>query len=340
MITAVIHFTGGVESTLAPLYLLDLIAISIFGFERIAYLLSFEAGIFFLINSLLERFLIIKHYQLTFMPSSLYLNSSYAVSKAMGLFFASLLSIYIVSFLLQRMRDKQKQIEVLSKGQLDFMNAVMHEVKSPLTSIMGYAEMLSEQKLGPLSDPQKEPVEVINRQSRRILDMINDLLDLARIESGVFKLDKKPLSLIEVACKVIEEMEPSLDARKLVLVQEFDPAVPAVNVDEGKITEVFTNLLSNAAKFSNIGGKIFFSIAPQGTEVLVSIRDEGLGINPVDLPHIFEKFYRASKESMERKGTGLGLAICKTIVEAHGGKIWAVSAGFGQGAVFYFTLPL
>jgi len=258
---------------------------------------------------------------------------------AVALLSTGVLIINIISHLTKKMLESNKKIEALSKAQLDFMNMVMHEAKSPLTSIIGYTEMLNEQKLGPIAETQKEPLAVIKRQSQRILNMINDLLSIARLESGI-KLDKKTASISEIAARVIEEMKPLIDTRKMTLIQEFDPSSPPVNVDENKTIEVFTNLLSNAIKFSNEGGKIFFSISPQGKEVMVSIRNEGLGINPIDLPHIFEKFYRASKESVERKGTGLGLALCKSIVETHGGRIWAVSAGIGQGAVFYFTLPL
>jgi signal transduction histidine kinase len=181
---------------------------------------------------------------------------------------------------------------------------------------------------------------IVRRQSRRILDLVTDLLDLARLESGRANINKKPASLTEIAGRTVEEMRPQFDVKKLSLIQEFDPGTPPVNVDEDKIHHVFTNLLTNAIKFSNEGDKIFISVRPEGKEALVSVRDEGLGIDPRDVPHIFEKFYRASGESAQRKGTGLGLAVCKSIIQAHEGTIWAVSAGVGQGVVFYFTLPL
>jgi signal transduction histidine kinase len=340
VVTFLIHFTGGVESPFKLLYLLELTAIAITGFERAAYLLAAQGAALFWLVCFLESNFFIRHYRLIDRPGTLYLNINYCFSLALALLLCSILIIYISSYLAERLREKQRQVEELSRAKLDFVNIVMHETKSPLTSIIGYTDLLDSQSLGPITEKQKEPLGVIKRQSQRILAMANDLLSLARIESGMAKIDKKPASLAELTGRVIEEFGPQLEERKISLIQEFDPKLPDVPLDEDKMIEVFTNLFSNAIKFSDNGGKIFLSISPRDKEVLVSIRDEGLGIEPADLLHIFEKFHRGSKESAERKGTGLGLTLVKSIIESHGGKIWAVSAGRGQGAVFYFTLPV
>jgi two-component system phosphate regulon sensor histidine kinase PhoR len=171
--------------------------------------------------------------------------------------------------------------------------------------------------------------------------MTNNLLDLARIEAGTVKIEKLPVALAEIIENAVEEMKPQLDEKNLDVIQEIDQDALTLPMDEGKILEVVINLLSNAAKFSKAGGKIFVSTQALGEFVQVCVRDEGIGIDPDDLPHIFEKFHRAlSKEAAAVRGTGLGLALSKTIIEAHGGKIWAVSSGRGKGAVFHFTLPL
>ncbi len=340
VITALVHLTGGVESPFNLLYLLEMVTISMFGMIVPAYVLSAAATFFFLTVNLLEAYFILPHYRLGTMPGTLFLNTDYIFARGFTLFLTCILLIYMTSYLASKFTEKQKKIEELSKAKLDFVDVVMHETKSPLTSIIGYAGLLESQGLGPITERQKEPLGIIKRQAQRILAMANDLLSLARLESGMAKIDKKPAKLTELAGHVIEEFGPQLEERKISLIQEFDPKTPDVPLDEDKLIEVFTNLLSNAVKFSNAGGKIFLSIAPRDKEILVSIRDEGLGIEPGDLPHIFERFYRAGKESSERKGTGLGLTLVKTIIESHGGKIWAVSAGRGQGAVFYFTLPV
>jgi len=340
VITLMVHFTGGVESPLKLLYLLELSVMATVGLRYLANYLALECSLLYFLFCFSESILLIPHYQLTNTPASLYLNVNYAIIKAISLFFSSLVLIYIVSFLVERLQEKQKEIETLSNAKMDFVNIVMHETKSPLTSVMGYADVLINQTVGPLSEAQKEPLAIIKRQSLRILNMVNDLLSIARLESGRAKLEKKPHNIIDIARNSIEDLQPLIAKKNVSLVEGFAPDPPLINVDADKITEVFINLLSNAIKFSNEGGKIFITTALKEKELVISVRDEGLGIDPVDLPHIFDKFYRASKESAERKGTGLGLALSKIIVETHGGKMWASSAGLGRGAELFVTLPL
>jgi len=339
VITILIHFTGGIESFFVLLYLLELTAISAMKYEDIAVIIDFLSCLFFFINCQLERLFILKHYSLMSLPDVHWLSFNYLFFYTITLFLTGLLIIYISSFLTNAIRRKEQEVEKMSNEKIDFMNTMIHELKSPLTSVLGYADLMKDRNFGALTETQENFIGIIRKQAQRILDTINDLLTIARMESGRFAIKKAPADIIKVAQDVTEEIKPQLEARKIELVSEFASDIPLLNLDESKIAEVFTNLLSNALKFSNEGGKIFFSISLTGKEVLVSIRDEGIGIEPSDLPHIFEKFYRAGKESAERKGTGLGLALCKLIVEAHGGKIWAVSAGRNQGAVFYFTIP-
>lgn len=337
VITLLLHFTGGIESPFGFFYLIEFAAIATYNFEVIAYILSFQAAIFYWISCILEAHLILPHYQAVSTPATLFLSVPYVNSKAMGLLLSSILIIYILAYLSGRLRDKQRQVETLSGAQVEFMNMVMHETKTPLTSILGYTDLLNDKNP---TDAQREPLAVIKRQAQRILNMVNDLLNIARIESGKVKLNKTDVDLREIAEHAMEEVEPLVRTHELTLIKEFEASLPLVKADEDKLHEVFINLLSNAIKFSNQGGKIFISISLVALEMNVAVRDEGLGIDPKDLSHIFDKFYRASKESAERKGTGLGLALCKSVIEAHGGRIWVVSGGPGQGAVFNFALPL
>lgn len=337
VITFLLHFTGGIESPFGFFYLIEFAAIAMYNFEVIAYILSFQAAVLYWISCILEAHLILPHYRAISTPGTLFLSVPYINSKAMGLLLSSILIIYILAYLSDRLRDKQRQVETLSGAQVEFMNMVMHETKTPLTSILGYTDLLFDKVP---ADYQREPLAVIKRQAQRILNMVNDLLNIARIESGKVKLNKTDIDLREIAEHAMEEVEPLVRTHELTLIKEFEASLPLVKADEDKLHEVFINLLSNAIKFSNKGGKIFISISLVALEMNVAVRDEGLGIEPKDLPHIFDKFYRASKESAERKGTGLGLALCKSVIEAHGGRIWVVSGGPGQGAVFNFALPL
>jgi signal transduction histidine kinase len=339
-VTVLIHFTGGVNSPLVYLYFLLLIASSVFGRTFLGYIFTCQMTLLYMSSCLLEAMSIVQHYSLPRTANLTYFDFNHLSGAFSSLLLAGLLITFVTSYLAQRLRDKQQEIEQLNRAQLDFVNTVIHETKSPLTSIIGYTDLIDSGYLGETGEKQREPLTIIKRQSQRILSLINDLLSLARLESGRAKVEKKPADLAALASRVMEELQPTMAAKQLNLVAEFDPKTPRLQLDEEKIGEVITNLLTNAAKFSNPGKKIIISLAPLNGEAVFSVRDEGLGINEEDLPHIFDRFYRASKESAERKGTGLGLALSRSIIEAHDGRIWAVSAGPDQGAVFSFALPV
>jgi signal transduction histidine kinase len=340
-VAVMVHFTGGIESPFTLMLPVELAAISIFGFGWLPYFLAGQAAFLYVLVCLMETYSFIPHYRLINLPGTLYLSPNYAISKGLSLFLTLWLLVFLVSYLADRLREKQLEIERLSNAKIDFMNLVMHETKSPLTSIIGYVDILIKGTLGQATEVQLNPLKVIQRQSYRMLDMINDLLDIARLESGIAKIEKQPTDLLEVIAKVVDEMKPQIDEHKIELIQEPARNLPQIKLDDGKIAEVMTNFLSNAIKFSKPGGKLFISSQIMDSVVEVSVRDEGLGIDQQDLPHIFEKFHRAnSTEAAQVRGTGLGLALSKLIVEAHGGRIWATSGGRGQGAVLHFTLPL
>lgn len=339
VVSFLVHFTGGITSPFVFLYILEQVVVSIVGFERIGLTIGIQSTLLYLTICLAEAYFLLPHYQISPLSESLFLNIPYVMAKTSALLLTSLLAVYVSSFLAKQLCEKQKQVQKLSTAKIDFMNSVVHEIKSPLTSILGYIDMLLSQNFGEINKDQVNFLSIIKKQAHRILKMAEDLLSLSRLEAQQ-KLDRKPINLSEIADRAIEELKPEIDSHKLTLIREFDPETPQVSADEEKILEVFLNLISNAIKFSNENGKIFVTISSTKEEVVVSVQDEGLGISPIDLPHIFERFYRSSKESMERRGTGLGLALSRSIIEAHGGRIWAVSAGPGQGSVFYFTLPL
>lgn len=340
IITFLLHFTGGVESPFILLYLLELMFVSLFSYAPSAYYLAALTTIFYLSNGLLEGYLIIPHYRLSTLSGTLHLSLDYIFATSFALFLSSAFLVFMASYLSGKFYYKQKQIEELSNAKVSFMNDVIHEIKSPLTSIIGYSETLVAGTFGKLSEEQVNPLNVIKRQSERISNMVDNLLNLARMESGEAKINKNLISLSEIIARTIVEIKPELDGKQLDLIKELDLYLPPIFADETKISEVITNLLSNAVKFSKPKGKIYISTQSSGKEVQVSVRDEGLGIEIEDLPHIFEKFHRGNNEVTTIKGTGLGLALSKTIVEGHGGHMWVVSGGSGRGAVFHFTLPL
>ena len=339
-ITLFLNCTGGQQSPFIALYLLSPALTSMFYGTTLAIFLAGHAAILFNALGILEFFKILPHYDLIHPQAAHIPDLQFAFINSTSLFFIALALIYGLSYLADKFREKQQQVERLSAEKTDFMNDVAHELRSPLTSIKEYSSLFLEGLLGEIPQNQKDALAVIRRQSQRMTDMVSDLLDLARVESGRAKFEAGSFDLSRVIENAIVEMTPQFDLNRVILLQNLEANLPQVFADEVKLLEVFINLLSNAVKFSKPEGKVWIAAKKTGRELLVSVKDEGHGILKEDLPHIFEKFYRSSREDVALKGTGLGLALCKSIIDRHGGRIFAESEGLGKGATFYFTLPL
>jgi len=220
--------------------------------------------------------------------------------------------------------------------QSDLIADLVHELRTPLTSIIGYTQLLLKQELDP--SLTRQFLETINRESSRLNSLINDFLDLVRLESGRVRLNKKPVQLRRLIDEAVAALRPQAEARKIRMKVQVPVMLPLVMADEDRLMQVLINLLSNAIKYNKDGGLVEVKAEQRDGEISVSVRDTGIGIPPEVLPRIFEKFYRGPSEEIAA-GTGLGLAIVKQIVEAHGGKI-TVESTPGQGSTFTFTLPL
>ncbi len=227
----------------------------------------------------------------------------------------------------------------LNKMKSDFVSAVSHELRTPLTSIKGYTALVWGGKLGPVSKEQSERLAKINRHTDYLSNLISDLLDIARIESGRVGMSVKPISLPSLIDMVADMVAPQLKERALDLDVELPTDLPLIQGDESQFQRVFVNLLSNAIRFTPPKGKITIRAIPDKANLRIDVTDTGLGIVPEDLPKLFQEFFRADNPiNRERKGTGLGLVLVKKIVEAHGGRI-GVSSRPGKGSTFSFTLP-
>jgi signal transduction histidine kinase len=221
----------------------------------------------------------------------------------------------------------------------ELLSTVSHELRTPLGSIKGYATTLLTHGNKLRKDEQREFLEIIDSEADRLRDLIENLLDLSRLEAGVLRIDREPVRLGPTAREVTRKVQ--LATPKHVLVLDWPADDPLVNADRRRIYQVVQNLLTNAVKYSPDGGNITLSAACKAREVVISVTDEGLGMPAAELERIFDRFHRVqSSVSRAIGGTGLGLAICKGLVEAHGGRIWAESGGEGTGSTFRFTLPL
>jgi PAS domain S-box-containing protein len=222
----------------------------------------------------------------------------------------------------------------------EFLATLSHELRTPLNAILGWTQLLR-------SRPEPEPaefqraMEVIERNARAQVRLIDDLLDLSRIMSGRFRLDVQQVSLLDVVRGALDTVEPTAQTKGVRLESVLDPKSVIVSGDPARLQQVFWNLLSNAVKFTPKGGKIQVLLQRVNSHIEFSVSDTGIGISAGFLPHVFERFsQRDSSTHREYGGLGLGLAIAKQLVELHGGSIQAKSMGEGQGATFVVTLPL
>ncbi len=226
----------------------------------------------------------------------------------------------------------------LEKMRQDFVANVSHELRTPVSTIKGYAETLLE---GALEDKKnaEDFLKIISNDADRLAKLIDDLLDLSRIESGKLKLRLERTDLEPVIRRAVSHFKNQISAKLLFVKVDVQPGLPKVLVDEGLITHVLMNLIDNAVKYTDQGGEVVVSAKQDAGCTRVDVCDTGIGIPEEDIPRIFERFYRVDKARLrELGGTGLGLSIVKHIVAAHHGEV-AVSSILGKGSVFSFTLP-
>lgn len=239
----------------------------------------------------------------------------------------------------QLARSFNRMAESLAEFDLQRRNVmadIAHELRTPLTVVQGNLEAL----MDGVYDLTPENIAGIHKQTVVLTRLVNDLRDLALAEAGQLRLERKELSLLDVISQVSEGLEVQAREKEVTLKSEILPDLPKVQADEQRIAQVLFNLMSNALRHTSAGGTIMVNAELREGRVLVSVRDTGTGIAPEDLPHVFERFYRADRSRARATGgSGLGLTIAKQIVEAHGGQIWAQS-WLGAGSTFAFSLPL
>jgi signal transduction histidine kinase len=240
-----------------------------------------------------------------------------------------------------QLSQANEQLKVHDKMQKEFINVASHEMKTPTQAIIGYSDLMQKHP-----DKREEMLKAISRNAVRLQRLTNDILDVTRIESQTLKLDKEKFNLSDLIANVVEDQRSHVEKEnqnvKLMYNNKYDSnGAPIVDADRDRITQVISNLLGNAIKFTSNqveGGSVSVTLEKNHNnreEVIVNIRDTGEGIHQEILPRLFTKF--ATKSFA---GTGLGLYISKSIIEEHGGRMWAQNNSDGQGATFTFTLPL
>ena len=235
--------------------------------------------------------------------------------------------------------EMTSRVQAGQKAQRDFVANVSHELKTPLTSIQGFSQALLD---GTAATPaqQKQSVQVIYNEASRMYRMVLALLDLARLDAGIADLQRAPVDIRALLNGIAERFAPQAHSAGVKLVFEASP-LPTITGDGDRLAQVLNNLVDNALKYTPRGGMVRLTAAPADDCVEITVEDNGAGISPGDLPHVFERFYQvdASRTGGVHHGTGLGLAIAREIVRAHGGKM-NVRSAVGQGSQFTVRLPL
>lgn len=220
----------------------------------------------------------------------------------------------------------------------DLIANVAHELRTPLASIKGYMEGMMDGVLPAEPDTYQQ----IYHEADRLQRLVNDLQELSRVEAGAFELKRRPLAVAELVQQTASRLRPQFEEKEVSLTLDISSDLPLVHADRDRLDQILLNLVGNALQYTAPGGTVTVTAKTQTpTDLLISIHDTGVGISAEHLPHLFNRFYRVDKSrSRAGGGSGIGLTIAKHLVEAHGGHLWAESAGEGQGSTFSFSLPL
>jgi signal transduction histidine kinase len=232
-----------------------------------------------------------------------------------------------------------KELETASKHKSDFLANMSHELRTPMNAIIGFSQVLREGMVGDVNAKQAEYLEDILSSGNHLLSLINDVLDLSKVEAGQVELQLAPFSLLDALERGVSMVREQATSEGVQVTLDRNGGLDLVTGDERRIRQVIFNLLSNAVKFTPAGGHVDVSAARVNGEMRVSVADSGPGIATEDFDRIFEEFQQTEAGAQQREGTGLGLALSKRFVEMHGGRIWCESE-VGRGTTFEFTLPL
>jgi signal transduction histidine kinase len=242
--------------------------------------------------------------------------------------------------LFNEIQEKSAQLEVANRHKSEFLANMSHELRTPLNAIIGFSDVLQQRMFGELNEQQDDYLGDITSSGRHLLSLINDILDLSKIEAGRMDLQLAPFSLVAALNNAVTLVRERATSHGIKLELDVERPLDEIVADERKLKQVVVNLLSNAVKFTPDGGNVSVRAARVNGDVRLAVRDTGIGIAPEDQTRIFEEFQQARHQTAQsREGTGLGLTLSKRFVELHGGTL-TVESEPGKGSTFTVTLPL
>ena len=359
-----LHFTGGIENPFVFYFVLHIIGASVILHYRVVYMLALLKIVAVMLLVSLEYSGAIPHVNLVgFAPPTLYQQGSYILAVLVVLATALFATAYMATSISGELRKRQREVVRLSQrllkkrtGELErasgeiakleeeknrflrFLGIAAHDLKAPLTAIQGFLWVMLGGYSGEITDKQRNMLERSSYRIKELLNLISDLLDIPRIDTGQIVPEMKPVSLSQVVKASMGDLRDQAKQKGVKLKAELPPALPKIYGSAPRLQQVITNLANNAISYTP-EGSVIIRVNEGDKEIQVEVVDTGIGIPAEDLPRVFDDFFRAS--NVETKGTGLGLSIAKRIVEAHGGRIWVESPcpETDIGSKFTFTLP-
>jgi signal transduction histidine kinase len=360
-----LHFTGGIENPFVFYFVLHIIGASVILHYRVVYMLATAKLVAVTLLVGLEYAGAIPHVNLVgFADPALYQQGSYILAVLIVLATALFSTAYMASSVSGELRKRQREVVRLSQrllkrrtGELErasvaiakleeeksrflrFLGIAAHDLKAPLTAIQGFLWVMLGGYAGELSDKQRNMMERSTYRIKGLLNLISDLLDIPRIETGQLVQEMKQVSLNQVIRASLGDLRTLAKQKKIKLKVELPKGLPKIRGSAPRLQQVITNLVNNAINYTP-EGSVTIRVNETDNEIRFEVVDTGIGIPPQELSRMFEDFFRAS--NVETKGTGLGLSIAKRIIEAHGGRIWVESPCLetGKGSKFTFTLPI
>lgn len=362
VITLIVHATGGVESIFLPLYLLQLVGTNVH-FSKLAAPMNliFGGGMFIAVVSL-EFQGILPHNSLGIFQEALYLNQLYIFSVTLTMICLMGISSYRSGYVVRSLQTVEnellkanrellklnvvyskvnRRLKEIDQMKTEFISVASHQMRTPLSAVKWVLRMLLDGDLGQLNSQQSEMLTKGYQTNERMILLINDLLNVSRIEEGRFQYRFVHMSIEEVVESVIQELYNMIKKRSIKFVYNVKKGeIPKLNFDPQKIRLVVQNLIDNAVKFTPPGGKVTVNLKSDGEKVYFTVTDSGVGIPTTQQHRIFSKFFRADNViRMQTDGSGLGLFIVKNVIEKHQGQIWFESTE-GKGTTFTFSLPI
>jgi len=358
-LTVLLHFTGGIEHPFFLFYIFYVTAASILLPRLFSFLYAGLAATLFSALIAAEYWQVIPHVHLEgFVSPQRYQRGIYVAAVLFVLTITLFLCTYLVSAIVQELRSREEELfesnqscelragelarlnarlQELDKARAQFIRLVTHELRAPVAAIQSYLKLILEGYVPP--EKQKEIITKAERRALEQLALISDLLDLARLQE---RKDEEAVELVDVACVlrgVADLMQTRAEDKDLLFSVQIEPDVPPVRANPEHVKRLWTNLISNAIKYTEPGGIVVVSLSQNPKYVVGVVRDTGIGMTPEQKAHLFEEFYRTEEaKAMERQGTGLGLSIVKRIVESYSGRIW-VDSEKGKGSKFSVALP-